>query len=531
MNLTVVDAVRELMRAWQLTKVFGNPGSTEVPFLADWPEDFDYVLGLQESVVVAMADGYAQASGLPVVVNLHSAGGTGHAMGSIVTAYHNRTPMIVLAGQQARSLLPIDPFLSALEPTHLPQPYVKWSVQPARAQDVPAAFARAYHVATQPPCGPVLVSVPSDDWNQPAVSISPRPRIGGDFADTVALDAVATKIAASTQPVVVVGAAIDADHAVSDMVLLAERIQAPVWAAPFSARCSFPEDHSLFAGFLPAARQPLAETLAGHDLVVVIGAPAFTEHVVTEKDGPDLPPLILIHDDEQVLARAPHAIAVRATPGAGIRHLLCGVTESASPRPPIRQHTAAPEPPAAGERMSGAYVLHTIRQTMPTNTLIVEEAPSHRPAMHQHLPITLRQTGFLTGASGVLGYGLPAAIGAAMAAPDRSVVAIIGDGSTMYSVQALWTAARYSAPLTVVVMDNGEYAAVANHSNRLGVSGVPGIQLGEVDFRALANGQGCQGVLVSDPVELARALTDAVCADEPTVLHVLVQQARATLPR
>ncbi|MET0133504.1 MAG: benzoylformate decarboxylase [Kibdelosporangium sp.] len=530
MEPTVRDAVRALMRAWQLTKVFGNPGSTEVPFLADWPDDFEYVLGLQESVVVAMADGYAQASGRPVLVNLHSAGGTGHAMGSIVTAYHNRTPMVLLAGQQARSLLPTDPFLSALDPTQLPQPYVKWAVQPARAQDVPAAFARAYHVATQPPFGPVLVSVPADDWDQPTAAMPARPRIRADFADAEALDAVVARLAGSERPAVVVGAAVDADHAVPDMVALAERIQAHVWAAPFSARCSFPEDHDLFAGFLPAARQPLARALAGYDLIVVIGAPAFTEHVVTEKDGPDLAPLILVHDDEQVLARASHAIGVRATPGAAIRRLLHSAEQSMSSAPPVRS-SSAPSPPAPGERMTGAYLLHTIRQVMPADALIVEEAPSHRPVMHEHLPITLTQAGFLTGAGGVLGYGLPAAVGAAMALPDRPVIAIVGDGSAMYSIQALWTAVRHQVPITVVVIDNEEYAAVGNHSDRLGASGVPGIGLGGLNFATLAEGQGCAGVQVSEWEALAGALVGAVRSGAPTVLHVPVRQARNILPR
>jgi benzoylformate decarboxylase len=315
------------------------------------------------------------------------------------------------------------------------------------------------------------------------------------------------------------------------VVALAERIQAPVLVAPFSARCSFPEDHELFAGFLPPARQPLAEKLAAYDLVVVIGAPAFTEHVVTAKSGPDLPPLLLVHDDEQVLARAPHAIAVRATPGAGIRHLVGAVAESATTRRPQRRQVAVPAPPASGERMSGAYVLHTIRQTMPADTLIVEEAPSLRPVMHDHLPITALQTGFLTGAGGVLGYGLPAAVGAAMAAPDRHVVGIVGDGAAMYSIQALWTAARHSVPLTIVVMDNGEYAAVGNHSDRLGMSGVPGIDLGGLDFTALAEGQGCRAVLVDGPDDLPGALADAVRADRPTVVHVFVRQSRITLPK
>src|SRR4051794_20838255 len=147
---TVREVVRGLMREWKTTTVFGNPGTTEVPFLADWPDDFRYVLGLQESAVLAMADAFAQFTGNAAVVNLHSAGGLGHALGSMVSAYHNRAPVVVIAGQQARSLLPYDPFLGALDPTDFPKPYVKWGCQPAQASDVPAAFARAYQIATQP---------------------------------------------------------------------------------------------------------------------------------------------------------------------------------------------------------------------------------------------------------------------------------------------------------------------------------------------------------------------------------------------
>src|SRR5499433_3096896 len=171
---TVREAAFDLFRARGMTTMFGNPGSTELPMLADFPKDFRYVVGLQEAVVVGMADGYAQATHNAAMVNLHSAAGVGHAMGNIFTAYRNRTPLIVIAGQQARSILPYEPFLYSTQATELPKPYVKWSCEPARADDVPAAIARAYYLAMQPPRGPVLVSVPADDWAKPCERIEAR---------------------------------------------------------------------------------------------------------------------------------------------------------------------------------------------------------------------------------------------------------------------------------------------------------------------------------------------------------------------
>src|SRR5262250_1005429 len=172
--LTVRAVVLDLLRAFGITTIFGNPGSTELPLFRDFPKDFRYVLGLQEAVVVGMADGYAQATHNAAMVNLHSAAGVGHAMGNIFTAYRNRTPLVVTAGQQARSIMPYEPFLFAVDATELPKPYVKWSNEPARAEDVPAAIARAYYVAMQPPCGPTFVSVPVDDWDRACEPVPAR---------------------------------------------------------------------------------------------------------------------------------------------------------------------------------------------------------------------------------------------------------------------------------------------------------------------------------------------------------------------
>ena len=157
-----------------MTTVFGNPGSTELPMFRDFPDDFRYALALQESVAVGMADGFAQATRNAALVSLHSAAGLGHALGNVFTAYRNQTPLVIVAGQQARSILPFEPFLYAKEATEFPKPYVKWSCEPARAEDVPAAIARAYYVAMQTPCGPTFVSVPVDDWDRPCEPITPR---------------------------------------------------------------------------------------------------------------------------------------------------------------------------------------------------------------------------------------------------------------------------------------------------------------------------------------------------------------------
>ena len=515
---TVREVTRELLRHWGATVVFGNPGSTELPFLADWPDDFRYVLGLQEAAVVAMADAYAQYTGNAAVVSLHSAGGLGHALGSLVTAYHNRSPLIVIAGQQSRPLLTGVPFLGAVDAANFPRPYVKWAAEPASAAEVPAALARAYHTAMQPPYGPTYLSVPADDWNAPATPIPLRPRVRTDHPlTTEAVAEIAAALDASARPALVVGAAVDADGAVESVIELAEKSRAAVWASPMSGRCSFPEDHPHFAGFLIPSRHKVAEALAGHDLVVVLGAPAFTYHVHTEDPGPVLPVIYLVNEDETTLAWAPEGIGFLATPRLAIQQLTAAIgrTERHRPRPLTRA-----ERPVASEPMSGAFVMHTISTVLPADAVVVEEAPGSRKDLHEFLPIRSRGGGFLTMSSGVLGYGLPAAIGVALAQPGRPVVAVIGDGSSMYAISALWTAAQEQTPVVFVILDNGQYAALRAHAVGDGVGKSPGWKLGGLDFVALANGMGCAARLVERPHDLEQALRAALAADVPTVLHV-----------
>jgi benzoylformate decarboxylase len=516
----VRDVTRDLMRGLGMTTVFGNPGSTELDFLADWPDDFRYVLGLQELCVVSMADGYAQYTGDAAMVSLHSVGGVGHAMGGLATAFRNNTPLVVISGQQSRELLTGEPFLGSVEAANFPKPYVKWSCEPARAADVPAAILRAHQVATSAPCGPTLVSVPADDWNAPADPVASRPHATGFAPDPTRLAELAAALRSSLRPALVVGGAVDADGAARQAVTLAERCNAPVWVSPFSGRCSFPEHHPLFAGFLTANRFQYATTLADHDLVVVLGAPAFLQHVVPPERGPDLPPLYLLGPDDTQLAWAPEGTAVRATLKVGLTALLDLVPQADRPGPAPRLRVDRPPPSTP---MTAAYALSVLSELLPEDAVVVEEAPSHRPALHEHLPIR-RPGGFLTGQSGVLGYGLPAAVGVAMAVPNRPVVALIGDGSSMYGIQGLWTAAREHVPVTFVVLDNGQYGAMRNHAGRLGITKAPGIQLGGLDFVALAQGFGCAAVRVDAPEALGPALARALVADVPTLVHVVVDR-------
>jgi len=524
-QISVREAVITLLRRFGMTRIFGNPGSTELPLVRHFPPDFSYVLGLHEAVVVGMADGYAQATHNAAFVNLHSAAGVGNAMGNLFTAFKNRTPLVVTAGQQARAILPFEPFLYSAQAAELPRPYVKWSVEPARAEDVPLAIARAYYIAMQEPRGPVLVSIPADDWDRPATLPAARFVSQTSRPDPQALARIGDALDASMRPAFVVGAAVDRGGAWDAVVALAERHRARVYAAPMSGRCSFPEDHRLFAGFLPALRERIVQLLGGHDLVFAIGAPAFTYHV--DGQGPHLPPgarLCQLVDDPAPATWAPEGTAVVGGLRLGLEDLL---VRSDAPRrewPVLREPAPRQPQPAPGESMSVAWVLQTLAEQRGADSVVVEEAPSARPVMQRHLPFN-RSEGFYTMCSGGLGWGLPAAVGVALARPGAKVIALIGDGSSLYSIQALWSAAQLKLPLTVLILNNRRYAALQDFAPVFGFAPgetVQGTDLHGIDFAGLARAQGLAGERVTAAVELPDALARALAAPGPMLLDIHV---------
>jgi benzoylformate decarboxylase len=514
---TVREATLDLLRQLGMTTVFGNPGSTELPFLDRWPSDFQYVLGLQEASVLGMADGYARATRRCAFVNLHSAAGVGHALGNLFTAYRNAAPLVVTAGQQTRSLLPNLPFLGASDAAQFPKPYVKFSIEPARAEDVPAAIAQAHRIAMQRPYGPTFVSIPSDDWSAPCQPVVPRAWFPDASPDPAALSEAVRAIAAARRPVLVVGPEVDAEGAGPALVALAERIGAPVLTSPFSSRLSFPEDHPLFAGHLPASPQSVSDALIAHDLVLVIGAPVFTFHVPGDctlfRSGI---PIIQMTTDAEAASSAPAGMAILGSLRLGLPALAALLPPASRPLPASRPR---PAPPAASTPVTAPYALHRLHAAMPQDAILVEEAPSHRPAMHAQMPIR-EWGGFFTMASGGLGYALPAAVGVALATPGRRVACLIGDGSFMYSPQALWTAVQEKLPLAVIVMNNSGYGAMRSFSRVLQVRDAPGIELPGIDFVSIARGMGCAARTAATPAELDAALAEAMAAKGPMLVEV-----------
>lgn len=518
-SITVREATLRLLRELDLTTVFGNPGSTELPLFRDFPEDFRYVLALQEAIAVGMADGFAQARRGAAFVNLHSSAGTGNALGNLFTAYKNQTPLVVTAGQQARSILPFEPFLHAERPTEFPRPFVKWACEPARAEDVPLAIARAYREAMTPPCGPTFVSVPIDDWERMCAPVPTREIATVNPGDPCMIDRLAAALQAADRPAFVLGAGTARDGAWESLIALAEQERAAVYAGIYSCRNVFPEDHRLFRGFLPAFREPLVDRLSGHDLIVAFGGPLNVYHA--EGVGPHIPAgaqLWTIGDNPGVLAWAPDGNAILGNTRSIALQLL-GHSTTGERKPPLSR--AAPTPLDRG-RFDDALVFSQIAAARPKGAIVVEEAPSSRPAMHEHLRLTEPDTFFTTG-SGGLGYAMPAAVGIALARPGVRVIAILGDGSAMYSEQALFAAFQLKAPVTFIVINNLGYRALQQFGESFAMTHVPGTDLAGLDFAALAAGHGLTGMRVDNADEFDRCLATSFANDGPFLIEACVQ--------
>ena len=521
---TVLEAVVQFCRDTGMTTVFGNPGSTELRMFRDWPDDFTYVLGLQESVAVGMAAGHALGTGRAALVSLHSAGGVGHALGAVFNAYRDRVPLVVLAGQQSRSLTQLRPFLGADDPVRFPRPYVKSSRQPDRAADVPAVLAEAHRLAMSHPRGPVFVSVHEDDWDQPAAPVEPRAVHGAFTADADVLSVLAARLDTCERPALVVGPGVDDEYASAEVRALAERTRAAVWISPMSGRSGFPESHPFFQGFLPPAADRLAACLEAYDVVVALGAPLFTYHFHTESPPlPDRTELFHLDCDPGQAAWLPTGTSIVTTLKPAVGQLAALVGESDREPPPPR-HARSPARAPDDGTITPELVLDLVQERLPRDRVLVEEAPSHREALHARVRIE-SAGGFLTTGSGALGWGLPLAVGRALA-DRRRVVCLVGDGSALYSVQALWTAARHRAPVTYVLLDNGGYAAVRALGRRIDIAPVPGTAIGDIDFARVAAGFGCPAAYVGKSADLPAALDRALAGhgddDGPFLLHVRV---------
>jgi benzoylformate decarboxylase len=524
---TVHQATWGLLRALGVRKVFGNPGSTEMPFLADFPDDIDYVLGLHEGAVVGMADVYAHLTGEPTLVNLHTAVGLGNAMGAIINAAGGHSPLVITAGQQVRATLTMQPLLANPDPTMLPRPAVKWAFEPPRAQDVPAALARAFRYAALPPAGPVFVSLPMDDFEQPAEAgatdlLAARRLSGRSVPAPFELRALAKRLTDARNPVLVVGAGLDAAPGGFEAgVALAERQNLPVWLAPNTSRVGFPTDHATFRGSLPAGIAWLSESLAGHDLVLVVGAPVFQYYPYAP--GNYLPPgaeLVAIVDDPDAAARAPLGDAVVADPALALRGLRALVPKTNRPAPvPL----APLKIPPAVDTLTASQVYDILGPLFPHNGIVVTDSMNGAAAMWDRMKFRGPGSFFFCAAGG-LGFAIPGAVGARLAQPERPVLAVSGDGSAQYGIQGLYTAANRRLAVTFLILVNREYGILKGFGDYLTTNGVPGLDLDYLDYESLAKGYGIPAVRTGRPDELAIAAKQAfTAADGPHMIIVDVE--------
>jgi thiamine pyrophosphate-dependent acetolactate synthase large subunit-like protein len=522
---TVRDATFEVMRRFGMTTIFGNPGSTEVSFLTDLPADIEFVLALHEGSAVGIASGYAIARGEPSFVNLHTAPGLGNAINAIANARDTRAPLVVVVGQQDRRQIAFEPFLTGRALDRLAGEYPVFVQTPTRAQDVPGTIARAYHEAMAA-AGPALVIVPMSDWEQPADEHSanaPAQIVRATSISSAELHELVGLVARAERPAIVVGAGSDSPDGWGALVKLAERLHCPVWQEPFGARAGFPQDHPLFAGHLQWRRRLMREALAPHDLVLVVGTNAFRLYLFEQSEPPVAPGtrVAVITADPAEAHRSPCELAVVAPVAAACTALAeqCGQRDGPAPAP--MERPPAPPPAGPGEPLRSAHVLAALADRLPADVVLVEESPSAKPELHQWIRARV-PLGFVSCANGGLGFGISGAIGLRMGLPDRPVVAVLGDGSALFAIQALWSAARYEVGVLMIVMANGGYGVMDAQAKARGGAG-PWPAFPGVEIAAIARCFGCAATRVQTHEQLLSALDEALADPAARAQPLLIE--------
>jgi benzoylformate decarboxylase len=522
---TVREVTYQVLRDLGMNLIFGNPGSTELPFLRDMPPDFQYVLGLHERTAIGMALGYAMARGKAAFVNVHSVASAGNGLSALIDAFYCHAPLVVTTGQQDRRQALAEPFLVS-RAVETVKPYVKWAYEPLRAEDVPATIARGCYLAIQPPMGPVFLSIPMDDWTHECQNLSVRKVSPIVEPDSAALGEVVRALNSSANPAFVVGSQIEEDHAWNEVVTLAEHLNADIYQQPIPPRWTFPRTHRLFRGGLLPAQSPLANQLAGYDTVVVLGAPIFLYYAYvpghTIKPGTKL---FQITNSPQDAAAALAGTSIVGNLAIAARYLR------AHTEPRVQKSSSArsdPMPPSPEYPITAAYLFSVLNKVMPRNTIIAEECPSSKGDLDTYLLLD-EPCSFYSVPNGILGFGLPAAVGLQLAHPERRVVCPVGDGSVQYSIQALWSAVQYKAPVIFIVLRNGDYTALKSFCDftRVGRN-VHGMDLPGIDMVKIAQGYGMAAQEVDQPGELESVLKEAFASQGPLLISVNIAKGGQT---
>jgi benzoylformate decarboxylase len=525
MASTVRAVTYDLLRGLGLNVIFGNPGSSELPFLKDLPSDFRYILGLHERSAAGMALGHSVATGNAAFVNLHSIASAGNGLSALIDAYYCHAPLVVTTGQQDRRQILGEPFLVS-RAVDVVKPYVKWACEPLRAEDVPAAIARGYYLAVQPPRGPVFLSIPMDDWNHPCDDLPSREVSTSVSPDSGALDAIVQALAATRRLAIVTGSEIEEDHAWQEVIALVDHLQAEVYCEPIPSRWTFPRTHPLFRGGLFPAQSPLAAQLAEYDTVLVLGAPVFLYYACVP--GKTIRPGTQLFQVTNSPTDASAALAGRSVLGniaVAARYIRSRAAAARrSSLPPL----AKPPEPKPEHPITAAYLFSALEKVRPANAVIVEECPSAKGDLDRYI-LSDQPGSFYSMRSGILGFALPFALGMQLAHPERRVVCPVGDGSMQYSVQTLWTAVQYNIPAIFVVLRNGDYSALKSFCDFTSVGqNVPGVNIPGIDIVKIAQGYGMCAREIDRVEDLEPAFQEAFAAQAPRLISVNIQTTGKT---
>lgn len=541
------QAFVDLLHSEGVTHLFGNPGTTELPIMQALPQrpELQFVLGLQESVVVAMADGFARASGRLTAANVHVAPGLGNAMGALYNAKFSGSPIILTAGQQEQGHGLQEPLLYEPLPA-MAAPLVKWSTEITRIEDLPRVMHRAAKVAMTAPTGPVFISLPGDVLNaQAELDIGHGSRIDVRVRPSEdSLAQLADLLLSARNPVMIAGQEIGAQGAFEWAEALAVTLGMPVYQESVPYRTAFPTSHPLYMGMLTRVQAQVRQTLEPHDVVFCVGADLLRMSVYSPTDP--LPPharVAHLSDRSWELAKnhpaqwaacaqvketlmallpllrqrqtADHALQARARAQACLSRNWSALRWKAA----ITAQSQMTQRP-----MTPLVLCHTLSEHLPSQAIVLEEALTSS----QPLPQVLHQThphALLGLASGGLGFAIPGAVGVSLAQPGRPVVALVGDGSAMYGIQGLWTAAHLKLPITYVIAHNRGYRIIKERLVSMqGCDQFIGMDMTDptIDFVQLAQGMGLTAHRVNEAQDLPAALRSAVASGGPNLIEVRV---------
>jgi benzoylformate decarboxylase len=535
----------EVLRTEGVRHIFGNPGSTELPLIdaLATADDLHYVLALQEATAVGMADGYAQATGRPAFLNLHTSAGLGNAIGNLTNARACQTPLVVTAGQQDYRHIVTDPLLAG-DLTGIAHAVSKWTHEVRTTDELGTILRRAFHDAMSPPAGPVFVSIPMDLLDASTDTPVPPPSVVHRRPVADGLDELASLL--TTVPVgklaIVVGDEVANSDAVPEAVALAEALGAPVFGSPLHGNGVFPPLHPLWHGMLAPAAAVINATLAAYERVLLIGGRAFMVYPYTPGPAlPDTTELLHLSPDPQQLGRV---YATRwAAPGdpkcslAALVPMVTAIADEAAVRDvlsaastarqaEIEQLEATALSRYGSSPMDPMAAAHALVRAMPPGSLIVDEAITTgvyvRGFHHESVP---GRYFFCPG--GGLGWGMPAACGVSLGNDRQPVLCVVGDGSAMYSPQALWTASHEQLPVVFAVVNNREYRILKNNlrgmggdSTRTGRFVAMDIDDPAVDYVALAESMGVEATLVEKAADVGDAVQRALDSDQPHLLEL-----------